>query len=70
MTLTVLVKYATTISGVWAQIGPAARSHRALMERVTVMIILSVKDHYFVAATTVQLDLQGWTAAQMMVMLI
>ena len=70
MTLTVLVKYATTISGVWAQIGPAAaRSHHALKERGTVIIIWTVKAYYCVAMTTVQLDLQGWTAAQMMVML-
>ena len=46
MTLTVIVKYATTISGVWALIGPSAvRSRNALMERVTVIIIWIVKDH-------------------------
>ena len=70
MTLTAQVKNATTISVVWAQIGPsAARSHHALMERVTVIIIWIVKGYCCVAATTVSLDLQGWTAAaQVMVM--
>ena len=64
MTPTAQVMNATTISGVLALIGPAARSPHVLMERVTVIIIQSVKDHYCVAMTTVQLDLQGWIAVQ------
>ena len=68
MTLIVLVRYATTISGVLAQNGPpAARSHHALMERVTVMIIWIVKAYYCVAMTTVQQDQQAWTVAHVMV---
>ena len=46
MTLTVQVKYATIISGVWALIGTSAvRSRHALMEKGTVIIIWIVKDH-------------------------
>ena len=76
MTLTVSIKNAilTSINVVWipsALIGPsAARSHHALVERGTVIIIWTVMAYYCVAMTTAQLDLQGWTAAQMMVMLI
>ena len=68
MTLPVLIKNATLtpINVAWiltALIGPsAARSHHVLMERVTVMIILSVKVHLLAAVTTVEVNRKAWTA--------
>ena len=51
-----------------ALIGPsAARIHLVLMGREIVIITQTVKEHFSVAMTIVQVDQLEWTAAQMMV---
>ena len=70
MTLTALTKNATltSINVDWiptAPTGPsAARIHNVMMGREIVIITRIVREHFFVAMTTVQVDQQEWTAVQ------
>ena len=64
MTLTVLVKYVTIISGAWALIGPpAGRIYHVMLGRATVMRMQNVKAPLCVEKITVKVGHLIWTAA-------